>query len=77
MEYKGYHYTVVIDNIPFRGGHYCQVFADEKMEKFVDDFFLHPFGSNSSLALEARIHQIIDTYGPVKIEGEDDEEDDG
>ena len=66
MEYAGLYITYMPDDGPNTGGYYCQVYEDDTMEDFVDDFCVFAFELDAEHDIEMRIQEVIDGYYPLE-----------
>ena len=64
MEYAGLYITYIPDDGPNTGGYYCQVYENDTMEDFIDDFCVFAYELNAKHDIEMRIKEVIDRYEP-------------
>ena len=71
MEYAGLYITYMPDDGPNTGGYYCQVYEDDTMEDFVDDFCVFAFELDAEHDIEMCIQEVIDGYYPLESDDPD------
>lgn len=71
MEYAGLYITYIPDDGPNAGGYYCQVYEDDTMEDFIDDFCVFACELDAEHDIEMRIKEVIDRYEPPETNDPD------